>query len=151
MGECERDSAIYRNHDVTMDDITDKAIAEHLLGPDLGIEIIKHSQHGFIGVNADGLIILVNRSAELMFGYHKSELIGKALEILLPDSLKEKHKEHRSGFMDRPRDRPMGVGLPLKAKHKDGSEISIDINLIPVPTVKGLIVIAEISRKDGNK
>jgi PAS domain S-box-containing protein len=130
-----------------MNELTDKTVAEYLLGPDLGIEIIKHSQHGFIGVNSNGHIILVNRSAELMFGYHKSELVGQPLEILLPDSLKEKHKEHRNGFMDKPRDRPMGVGLDLKAKHKDGTEISIDINLIPGPSVKGLITIAEISRK----
>lgn len=130
-----------------MEDLTNKSIDEYLLIPDIGIEYLKHSQHGVIAVNDKGKIILANRSAELMFGYHKSELIGQSLEILLPDALKEKHKDHRNAFMSVPRNRPMGIGLELKARKKDGNEISIDINLIPVPSVNGLITIAEVSRK----
>lgn len=130
-----------------MEDLSNKSVEEYLLTPDIGIEYLKHSQHGVIAVNDKGKIILVNRSAELMFGYHKSELIGQALEILLPDALKEKHKEHRQGFMSVPRNRPMGIGLDLKARKKDGNEISIDINLIPVPSSSGLITIAEVSRR----
>jgi PAS domain S-box-containing protein len=130
-----------------MDELTNKIVEEYILIPDLGIEYMKHSQHGVIAVNEAGHIVVVNRSAELMFGYHKSELIGQTIEMLLPDTLREKHKESRSGFISHPRNRPMGVGLALKAKRKDGTEISIDINLIPVPSVKGLITIAEISRK----
>lgn len=130
-----------------MEDLSSKAIEEYLLIPDIGVEYLKHSQHGVVAVNDKGKIILINRSAELLFGYHKSELIGQSLEILLPDGLKEKHKEHRQGFMNAPRSRPMGIGLELKARKKDGNEISIDINLIPVPSVNGMITIAEVSRK----
>lgn len=130
-----------------MSDPVNKIIEEYLLTPDIGTEYMKHSQHGVIAVNEGGIIVLTNRAAELMFGYHKSEMVGQPMEMLLPDALRAKHKEHRSGFMDRPRNRPMGVGLDLKAKRKDGTEMSIDINLIPVPSVNGLITIAEISRK----
>lgn len=130
-----------------MDDIVNKAAEEILLAPDLGVEYIKHSQHGVIAVNEKAVIVLANRSAELLFGYHKAELLGQAIEILLPDALKEKHKNNRDGFMANPRNRPMGSGLSLKAKHKNGTEIAIDINLIPVPTTSGMITIAEISKK----
>lgn len=130
-----------------MEELSHKSIDDFLLIPDIAIEYLKHSQHGVIAVNDKGKIILANRSAELMFGYHKSELIGQNLEILLPDALKEKHKDHRQGFMSVPRNRPMGIGLDLKARKKDGAEISIDINLIPVPSVNGMITIAEVSRK----
>lgn len=129
------------------DELSSKIIEEYLLVPDLGVEYLKHSQHAVIAVNNTGKIVVVNRSAELMFGYHKSELIGQTIEILLPDGVKEKHLEHRASFLNTPRNRPMGIGLVLKAKRKDAAEIDIEINLIPVPSVKGLITIAEISRK----
>lgn len=130
-----------------MSETIDIAIEEYLIGPDLGIEYIKHSQHGIIAVNDKRIIILANRSAELMFGYHKAELLGKPIEVLLPDALREKHQHHTEGFVTNPRNRPMGVGLDLKAKKKDGTEMSVDINLIPVPSVNGLITMAEISKK----
>lgn len=131
-----------------MEELTNSIIKELLLTPDLGIEYMKHSQHAVVMVNDKGLIVLVNRSAELLFGYHKSEMIGKPVEMLLPDSIKGKHEQHRSGFMKSPRNRPMGVNLDLKAKHKDGTEIPIDINLVPVPNATaGMITIAEISRR----
>lgn len=130
-----------------MKDITDKKVEEFLIGPDLGIEHIKNSQLAVIAVNNKAEIVLVNRSAELMFGYHKSELIGQPIEILLPDALKEKHQQHRTGFIENARNRPMGSGLELKARCKNGTEIKIDINLIPIPNVEGMITLAEISRK----
>src|ERR1041385_7865495 len=92
---------------------------EYLITPDLGVEYIRHSQHGVVAINDRGIIILVNRSAELMFGYQRSELLGQPIEILLPDSLKEKHQHHREGFFDSPRNRPMGIGLELKGKRKN--------------------------------
>lgn len=128
--------------------LENKIVEEMLLTPDLGIEYIKHSEHATIAVNNKATIILVNRSAELMFGYHKSELIGQQIEILLPDDVKKKHEGHRNGYMKKPRSRPMGSGIFLKGRHKDGSEIPVDINLIPVPNSAGMITIAEISRKE---
>jgi PAS domain S-box-containing protein len=130
-----------------MEELSNKSVEEFMLIPGLAIEYLKQSQHGVIAVNHEAKIIIVNRSAELMFGFQKSELIGQPIEILLPDVLREKHKEHRTGFIDKPRNRPMGIGLELKAKRKDGTEINIDINLIPVPSVNGLITIAEINRR----
>lgn len=130
-----------------MSDQHNIAIEEILIGPDVGTEYLKQTSHAVIAVNAEAKIVLVNRSAELMFGYHKSELLGQKLEILLPDNLKDKHEHHRNTFMNQPRSRPMGIGLDLKAKHKNGNEISVDIHLIPVPNTKGMITIAEISKK----
>jgi PAS domain S-box-containing protein len=132
-----------------MEELTSQIIAELLLSPDIAIEYFKNSQHAVVVVDNKAVIRYTNRSAELLFGYHTSELKGQQIEILLPDSLKEKHIKHRDGFINHPRNRPMGMGIELKAKHKDGHEISIDINLIPVPTATefGTITIAEISRK----
>lgn len=130
-----------------MNELINTKLEEIFIGPDLGIEFIKNSRSAVIAVNDKAVIVLVNRSAELMFGYHKAELLGQHIEVLLPDALKEKHKHHRDGFIHNPRNRPMGVGLELKAKRKNGEEISIDINLIPIPNESGMLTMAEIIRK----
>lgn len=130
-----------------MDDLLNKATEEYLLIPDLAIALIKNMPYGVVAVNDRGEIILVNPQTELMFGYHRSELLGKRVEMLVPDAVKEKHEQHREGYMDNPRLRPMGMNMQLKAKRKDGDEIEVDINLIPVPTTKGLITMAVINKK----
>jgi PAS domain S-box-containing protein len=130
-----------------MEDLNIKSVEDYLLVPDLAMELIKNLPYGVIAVNNKGEIILVNPKAALMFGYHKSELTGKKIETLVPDAVKDVHENNRHRYIDDPRLRPMGVNMELKAKRKDGSEIEVDINLIPVQTVNGLITMAVINRK----
>jgi rsbT co-antagonist protein RsbR len=84
---------------------------------------------GVISVSSEGRIMLVNRATEEMFGYHRSELVGQPLELLLPARFRDKHVGHRDGYFSDPHVRPMGVGMDLAGRRKDGSEFPVEIGL----------------------
>ena len=75
-------------------------------------------------------IIAVNEEVCATFGYHPSELIGASIDILVPESVRPKHKGFREGYVNHPRNRPMGAGGVLKGRHKKGHEFPVVINLI---------------------
>lgn len=82
-------------------------------------------------VDDTGTILYVNDQAQLMLGYARHDLMGQKVEILLPDAIKEIHPAHRTGYIDNPTRRPMGLGLDLYARHKTGKTIPVEINLMP--------------------
>jgi PAS domain S-box-containing protein len=82
-------------------------------------------------VRADGLIAILNSQAELMFGYSASELLGQPLEVLIPERFRKGHVGHRAKYVHDPRRRPMGAGLALYGRKKDGTEFPVDIMLSP--------------------
>lgn len=83
-------------------------------------------------VDATGHITVVNHAAQLLFGYDRSELIGQAIEILIPDEIKPKHGQLFAAFTRQPVARPMGKGGHLSALRKDGSRLSVEIALNPI-------------------
>lgn len=87
-------------------------------------------------VDASGVIRVVNPKVEAMFGWSADELVGQPVEVLLPDALREAHEHHRAEYMERPRARPMGVGLELRARRRDGSEFPVEISLSPWQNVE---------------
>lgn len=91
-----------------------------------------------------GRIVLVNARAEALFGYPREELLGQRIELLVPERLQEPHVSHRSSYLRAPAARPMGSGLDLSARRKDGSEIAVEISLSPLDTDEGLLVSAAI-------
>src|SRR5579863_6852078 len=72
-------------------------------------------------VDADGRIAVVNARAERLFGYARDELIGQPIEILVPDQARKVHQLHRAGYVGDPQPRPMGTGMELAARRRDGS------------------------------
>ena len=84
---------------------------------------------GFLMVDRDGLIIFVNRLVEKMFGYHKEELIGQAIEILIPERFHKEHLSQRKDFVKAPSSRKMGKGRNLFAKTKGGREFPVEVGL----------------------
>ncbi len=82
-------------------------------------------------VTADfnGIIRQVNSQLTAMFGYQEHELIGQPIEVLLPERIRERHIGHRAAIHSRPTMRPMGAGLELHGRRKDGSEFPVDIML----------------------
>ena len=92
-------------------------------------EMFLKAAEGFILSNREGKILEVNPRINQMFGYKKGELIGQGIEILIPQKRREAHEQHRGEFNSKPINRTMGLGMALKAKRKDNSEIPVEISL----------------------
>lgn len=106
--------------------------------------LFSHATEGIILTNRVGEIVLVNPHAETLFGYTKEELVGKRIEILLPDSIKRSHEKQREGFHQNPVNRTMGAGRDLFARRKDGSVFPVEISLSHYRSGKDAFVVAFI-------
>ena len=95
-------------------------------------------------VGRDGLIALVNSQTERLFGYQREELLGKPVEVLVPQRYRARHSGHRGAFSSQPRVRAMGAGLELYGLRRDGSEFPVEISLSPLETVEGWFVSSAI-------
>ena len=106
--------------------------------------VLEASPNAIVGVDADARLTYANPQAERTFGYTHDELLGRPIEFLLPDRLAEGHVAQRNGFIAHPVARPIGVGLDLAGRRKDGSELPVEISLSPVETGEGLQVFATV-------
>jgi PAS domain S-box-containing protein len=107
-------------------------------------ELLEAAPDAMVIVDEGGMIQLVNGQAEALFGYARSELLGRPVEVLIPERFRATHGAHRTGFVASPKLRPMGSGLALTGRHKDGSEVAIEVSLSPLHTPKGVVVSAAI-------
>jgi PAS domain S-box-containing protein len=96
--------------------------------------VLESAPDAMIIIDEQGKIAIVNAQVETMFGYERQEILGRKIETLLPERLREQHVSHRGGFVRDPKLRPMGEGLDLVARRKDGSEFPVEISLSPVRT-----------------
>jgi formate hydrogenlyase transcriptional activator len=99
---------------------------------------------GVVLTDAKGVILCVNAQAERLFGYDRAEVVGRPVEILIPERFRARHAGEREAYHQSPRLRPMGAGLELSARRKDGTEFPVDIMLSPVEAPEGLRVIAVV-------
>jgi PAS domain S-box-containing protein len=95
-------------------------------------------------VDTNGVIVSVNQHAEELFGYALGSLTGVTIETLLPERARSRHRHHRSTFSVEARSRPMGEGLELTGRRRDGSEFPIDISLAPIVSAGEQLVIAAV-------
>ena len=95
-------------------------------------------------ISQTGIIVQVNAQAATLFGYHREELKGQPLEVLLPERFRENHVAYRASYGAAPQVRPMGVGLELFGRRKDGTEFAVDVSLRPVLVGGTMRVIAAV-------
>jgi PAS domain S-box-containing protein len=79
-----------------------------------------------------------------MFGYQRGELIGSSVDALVPSVRREGHARQRAAYQAEPHRRPMGSGLELAGRRKDGSEFPVEISLSPVDTEDGPLITAAV-------
>ena len=108
------------------------------------IGLLEAAPDAMVCVERDGRIALVNAQAERLFGYHREELIGQPVEVLVPDGARELHLRHRAGYDDDPRPRPMGAGMELAGRRRDGSTFPAEISLSAFDTDQGRLVTAAV-------
>ncbi len=106
--------------------------------------LLEAAPDAIVGVTADGRISLVNAQTERLFGYSRDELVGEQIEILVPDRVRGVHPQHRTGYFHQPQPRPMGAGLELAARRKDGTEFPCEISLSSIDTEDGVLVSATV-------
>jgi PAS domain S-box-containing protein len=106
--------------------------------------LFESAPDAIVGIGKEGLIELVNAQTEALFGYARAELLRQPVETLVPERLREAHGAHRQGYFADPRTRPMGAGLEMFGRRRDGSEFSAEISLASVETGRGLLVIAVV-------
>ena len=110
----------------------------------LSKELLETLPDAIVGVNRDGIIIQVNSQAQELFGYSRDEMMGQKVEMLVPESYRREHHNHRAHFAQTPKTRRMGANLDLYGRRRNGSEFPVEISLSPVATEDGMIVLSAI-------
>lgn len=105
--------------------------------------LFENATEGIILTNGRGNIVMTNPAVERMFGYKSEELIGKPIEILIPNKYSS-HHQLREGFYHKPSNRAMGHGRDLFGKRKNGSELPVEVSLSHYKRDEELFVIAFI-------
>jgi formate hydrogenlyase transcriptional activator len=112
--------------------------------PDLLREAVESAPIGILIVNTDGVIVLVNRAIERLFGYTRSELLGQSVDVLVPDASRTDRAALRGQYAQAERHRAAGGGPELFGRRRDGSEVAIEVTLRPVSFGDTAFVIASV-------
>jgi PAS domain S-box-containing protein len=106
--------------------------------------VFEAAPSGVLAVDASGRIALLNVQAERMFGYSRAELIGKPVEVLVPQRFRGRHADLRKRAAANPRIRPMGTDRSFFGVRKDGSEFPVEVGLNPAVMSTGQFVVATV-------
>jgi PAS domain S-box-containing protein len=107
-------------------------------------EIFEFAPDAILVVDEEGCIIRANAQTEKLFGYHREELVGQPVEVLIPERFRARHIELRRAYSFQPRTRPIGAGLELFGRRKEGSEFPVDVMISPLHTKEGRLVLGVV-------
>ena len=107
-------------------------------------ELFEAAPDGILVADHEGLIVRINVQIERMFGYPRGEVIGKCIDMLIPERFRPQHPQHVASYMRSPRTRSMGSGLELSGRRRDGTEFPVEISLSPISSARGEMVAAAI-------
>lgn len=106
--------------------------------------LVESAPDAMVIVDMAGEIVLVNAQTEKVFGYRREELLGRGVEMLVPERFHEHHSALRAGYAAAPHTRSMGAGLELYGRRSDGTEFAVEISLSPLETEDGTLVSSAI-------
>lgn len=106
--------------------------------------VIDGSPDGLLISDQRGRILFANAALSDMTGWPAAELVGQPIEVLVPEEVRRRHVGHRESYQDAPSVRPMGQGLQLAARRRDGSLLHVEISLSPVATADGVLTVASV-------
>jgi PAS domain S-box-containing protein len=110
----------------------------------MDFSLLEFVPDGIVVSDEAGAIVYVNATAAELFGWDREELVGQAVEVLLPARFRPRHAGLRSGYHAAPRQRPMGIAADLSGLRKDGSEFPAEISLSPLRTEDGVLAVAAV-------
>lgn len=107
--------------------------------------LLDSATQSIVAVNQEGKVVVLNASTEKMFGYTRAELLAQDLEILVPETKRGRHAGYHKTYFDQPQTRPMGIGLELEGRRKDGTVFPVEIGLSTVETTEGRLGVAFVT------
>ena len=107
--------------------------------------VVESAPGGMFMINREGIILLVNSQMEQIFGYDRAEMVGRTIEMLIPERFRDAHPAQRNGFFAAPVVAAMGAKRDLLALREDGAEIPVEVGLYPIETPDGLQIIGSLA------
>src|SRR5271169_1353343 len=114
------------------------------LGPEIFRSAVEACPSGMIVVDGGGAIVMINNEVERLFGYRREELLGRSVDILLPENTRAKHAKQRDGFMRSPDSRRLGMRRDFLGRRKDGGDIPTEIGLNPMRVGEEVLILCAI-------
>ena len=109
------------------------------------VALLESATQAIVSVDRNGRIVLANARTEELFGYSRRELLGETIEALLPQGSRDVHAQRRAGYFANPHVRPMGIGMELAGRRKDGTEFPVEVSLSHIQTEEGPFAIAFVT------